>query len=42
MRKLRSHIKQLGFERINHTPYHGLSMAKLTPTIADLLRARDT
>ena len=41
MRKLRSHIKQLGFERINRTPYHGLSMAKLTPTIADLLRARD-
>jgi hypothetical protein len=42
VRKLRNHIKQIGFERIKGTPYHGLSMAKLTPTIADLLRARDS
>jgi hypothetical protein len=41
MRKLRSHIKRMGFERISHTPYHGLSMTKLTPTVADLLRARN-
>jgi hypothetical protein len=42
VRKLRSHIKRLGFERINHTPYHGLSMARLTPTVADLLKAKGT
>jgi hypothetical protein len=41
VRKLRRHFKRMGFERINHTPYHGLSMARLTPTVADLLKARD-
>jgi hypothetical protein len=36
--KLRRYVKRLGFERIGPTDYYGLSMARKTPTLADLLR----
>jgi hypothetical protein len=36
--KLRRYFRQMGFERIGRTPYYGLSMARLTPTLTDLLR----
>jgi hypothetical protein len=28
----------MGFERIGRTPYYGLSMTRVTPTLADLLK----
>ncbi len=37
-RRLRSHFRRMGFERIGRTPYYGLSMAHVTPTMADLIR----
>jgi hypothetical protein len=36
--KLRRYFRRMGFERIGRTNYHGLSLAKLTPTLADLLQ----
>jgi hypothetical protein len=36
--KLRRYFRQMGFERIGRTCYYGLSMARMTPTLADLLR----
>jgi hypothetical protein len=36
--KLRRYCKRLGFQRIGRTAYYGLSMARKTPTLADLLR----
>jgi hypothetical protein len=38
MRKLRRYFRQMGFQRIGRSCYYGLSMARLTPTLADLLR----
>src|SRR5262249_25298849 len=35
--ELRRHFRQMGFERVGRTPYHGLSMARRVPTLADLL-----
>jgi hypothetical protein len=37
-RRLRRYFKRMGFERIGRTPYYGLSMTRLTPTLADLLK----
>jgi hypothetical protein len=37
-RKLRGYFRQLGFRRIGLTRYFGLSLAQLTPTLADLIR----
>jgi hypothetical protein len=28
----------MGFERVRHTPHYGLSMTRVTPTLADLLK----
>jgi hypothetical protein len=36
--KLRSYFQRMGFQRIGRTRFHGLSMARVTPTLADLLR----
>jgi hypothetical protein len=36
--KLRRYFRQMGFERIGRTCYYGMSMARMTPTLADLLR----
>lgn len=36
--KLRRHFRKMGFERIKGTRFHGLSMARAVPTLADLLR----
>jgi hypothetical protein len=38
IRKLRRYFRQMGFERIGRSCYYGLSMARLTPTLSDLLR----
>jgi hypothetical protein len=38
VRTLRRYFRQMGFERIGRTCYYGLSMARMTPTLADLLR----
>jgi hypothetical protein len=38
VRKLRRSFRQMGFERMGRTPSYGLSMARLTPTLTDLLR----
>jgi hypothetical protein len=35
---LRRYFRQMGFERIGRTCYYGLSMARQTPTLAELLR----
>ncbi len=35
---LRRYVRRMGFERIGRTPYYGLSMARVTPTVAELLR----
>jgi hypothetical protein len=37
-RKLRRYFRRMGFERIGRTPYYGLSMSRVTPTLADLLK----
>jgi hypothetical protein len=37
-RKLRRYYRRMGFERIRRTPYYGLSMTRVTPTLADLLK----
>jgi hypothetical protein len=36
-RKLRRHFRRMGFERVRGTRLDGLSMARTTPTLADLL-----
>jgi hypothetical protein len=36
--RLRRHFRRMAFERIPGTRYHGLSMARLTPTLADLIK----
>ena len=36
--KLRHYYRQMGFERIGRSSYYGLSMARKSPTLADLLR----
>ena len=36
--KLRRHFRLMGFERIGRSCYYGLSLARLTPTLSDLLR----
>jgi hypothetical protein len=36
--KLRRYFRHMGFERIGRSCYYGLSMARLTPTLSDLLR----
>jgi hypothetical protein len=35
---LRRYFRQMGFERIGRTCYYGLSMARQTPTLAELLQ----
>lgn len=35
---LRRYFRQMGFERIGRTCYYGLSMTRIKPTLADLLR----
>jgi hypothetical protein len=37
-RKLRRYFRKMGFERIGKTSYYGLSMTRVTPTLADLLK----
>jgi hypothetical protein len=37
-RKLRRHFRRMGFERVKGTRFHGLSMARIVPTLEDLLR----
>jgi hypothetical protein len=37
VRKLRRYFRRMGFERIGRTPYCGLSMARLTPSLTELL-----
>jgi hypothetical protein len=37
-RKLRRHFRRMGFERIGRTRLDGLSLARVTPTLSDLLR----
>jgi hypothetical protein len=39
-RKLRRHFRRMGFERLKGTQFHALSMARLVPTLEDLLRPR--
>lgn len=39
-RKLRRHFRRMGFERIRGTRFHGLSMARIVPSLADLLRRK--
>jgi hypothetical protein len=36
--KLRRYFKKMGFERIDKTPYYGLSMTRVTPTLGELLK----
>jgi hypothetical protein len=36
--KLRRYFRLMGFQRIGRSCYYGLSMARLTPTLSDLLR----
>lgn len=36
--KLRRYFARMGFERVPGTRFHGLSLARVTPTLADLLR----
>jgi hypothetical protein len=38
--KLRRYFRQMGFERIGRSSYYALSMARKTPTLADLLRPK--
>jgi hypothetical protein len=40
--KLRRYCRQLGFERLGRTPSYALSMARKTPTAAELLKAKRT
>jgi hypothetical protein len=37
-KKLRRYVRRMGFERIGRTPFYGLSMARVTPTVEELLR----
>ena len=37
-RKLRRHFRRMGFERIGRTGLDGLSLARETPTLADIIR----
>jgi len=36
--KLRRYFRQMGFERIGRTCYSGMSMARHTPTLSELLK----
>jgi len=38
VRKLRRHFKRMGFERIGKTPFYGLSLTRLTPSVEDMLK----
>jgi GNAT superfamily N-acetyltransferase len=38
VRKLRRYFRRMGFQRIGRTPFYGLSMARRTPTSAELLK----
>jgi hypothetical protein len=40
--KLRRYYRQMGFERIGRNHSYDLSMARQTPTLAELLRPRPT
>jgi hypothetical protein len=37
-KRLRGYFRQLGFRRIGRTRFFGLSLAQVTPTLADLIR----
>jgi hypothetical protein len=37
-KKLRRYVRRMGFERIGRTSLYGLSMARVTPTVEELLR----
>jgi hypothetical protein len=37
-RKLRRHFRRMGFERIKGTRFFGLSMARVLPTLSDLIK----
>jgi hypothetical protein len=37
-RKLRRYYRQMGFKRVGRTRLDGLSLARVTPTLADLIR----
>ncbi len=37
-RKLRRYVKKMGFRRIDRSPYYGLSMTHVMPTVEDLLK----
>jgi hypothetical protein len=39
-RKLRRYFRRMGFERVGRTRFDGLSPARVTPTLTDLLRPR--
>jgi hypothetical protein len=39
-KRLRRHFARMGFERIAGTRYDGLSLTRITPTLADLLRPK--
>jgi hypothetical protein len=39
-KKLRRHFRRMGFQRVKGTRFHALSMARLVPTLEDLLRPR--
>lgn len=38
VRKLRRYVRNMGFRRIGRTPYYGLSMTHVTPSVEELLR----
>jgi hypothetical protein len=37
-KKLRGYFRQMGFRRVGRTRFFGLSLARVTPTLADLIR----
>src|SRR5262249_27722575 len=37
-RKLRRYLKKMGFQRIGRSPYYGLSMTHVMPSVEDLLK----
>jgi hypothetical protein len=40
--KLRQYCRRLGFQRLGRTPFYALSMARKSPTAAELLKAQRT
>jgi hypothetical protein len=38
VKKLRRYFRRVGFERIGRSPYYSLTMARVTPNLADLLK----